>query len=77
MKVCGTSACERYWKSLNYCHWTKWFTTMRSEGKPVPGPMTTDKAKSFYGMKITDKCTLSADGNKKLLVRTQVSIGTV
>jgi hypothetical protein len=37
-----------------------WFTTMRSEGKPVTGPMIIEKAKSFYDeMKITDKCTFS------------------
>jgi DDE superfamily endonuclease./Tc5 transposase DNA-binding domain./CENP-B N-terminal DNA-binding domain. len=37
-----------------------WFTTMRSEGKPVTGPLIIEKAKSFYDeMKITEKCTFS------------------
>jgi hypothetical protein len=31
---------------------------MRSEGKPVTGPVIVEKTKSFYDeMKITDKCT--------------------
>jgi hypothetical protein len=38
----------------------KWFTPMRSEGKPVTGLMAIVKAKCFYDeMKITDMCTLS------------------
>jgi hypothetical protein len=56
----------------------KWFTAMHSEGKPMTGPMIIEKAKSFYSeIKITDKCTFAESSNKKLLVRTQVSIGTV
>jgi hypothetical protein len=48
------------------------------EGKPVTGPLMIQKAKSFHNkMKITDKCTFSDGSNKKLLVRTQVSGGTV
>jgi hypothetical protein len=36
------------------------------------------KAKSFHNkMKVTDKCTFSDGSNKKLLVRIQVSGGTV
>jgi hypothetical protein len=36
----------------------QWLTAVRSEGKPMTGPMIIGKAKSFYGeMKITDKCT--------------------
>ena len=26
----------------------KWFAAVQSEGRPVPGPMVIDKAKSFY-----------------------------
>jgi hypothetical protein len=46
----------------------KWFTGVRSEGKPVTGPMMIEEAKSFYDeMKITDKCTLSEGSNKEKL----------
>jgi hypothetical protein len=34
-----------------------WFTVVWSEGKPVPGPMITDKAKSFYAAVMADKST--------------------
>ena len=45
----------------------KWFTTVCSEVQHVTGPMIIEKAKSFYvKMKITDKCTFSEEGNKKL-----------
>jgi hypothetical protein len=38
----------------------KWFTAMCSEGKPVTGPMITEKANSFYDqIKVTDKCMFS------------------
>jgi len=38
----------------------RWFTTMRSEGKPVTGPMIIEKAKSLYDeMKVSEKCTFS------------------
>ena len=49
-----------------------------SEEKPVTGPLMIQNTKSFHNkMKITDKCTFSDGSNKKLLVRTQVSGGTV
>jgi hypothetical protein len=48
-----------------------WFTAMCSEGRLVTGSVIIGKAKCFYDeMKITDKCTLSEDRNKKLPVRT-------
>jgi hypothetical protein len=56
----------------------KWFLAMCYKGKPVFGTVTLHKVKSFYdGMKITDKCTFSEGSNKKLPVRTEVSIRTV
>jgi hypothetical protein len=49
----------------------KWFTTMRSEVKPVTGPMIIEKAKSFHDeMKIPDKCTFSEGSNKKFPITT-------
>jgi hypothetical protein len=40
---------------------------MYSKGKPVTGPMTIEKVKSFYGeMKMTD-FTFSEGSNKKYL----------
>ena len=49
----------------------KWFTAMRSEGKPVTEPLIIEKSPSFYAeMKITDKCTCSEGNNKILPVRT-------
>jgi len=40
-----------------------------SEGKPVTALMIIEKCKSFHDeRKITDKCTFSADSNKKLPV---------
>jgi len=38
------------------------FATMRSEGKPVTGPVIVEKSKSFYDeIKITDKRTFYED----------------
>jgi len=49
-----------------------------SEGKPVTGPLMIQKAKSFHNkMKTTDKRIFCDGSNTKLLVRTQVSGGTV
>ena len=40
----------------------QWFVAIHSEEKPVTGPMTIEKAKSFYDkMKISDECTFSVD----------------
>jgi hypothetical protein len=47
------------------------FTAMRSEGKPVVGPMFVGKSKPFYDeMKIADRYTFSEGSDKKLHVRT-------
>jgi hypothetical protein len=48
------------------------------KGKPMTGPIIIEKAKSFSEeVKITDKYTSSDGCNKRLLLRTYVSIGTV
>jgi len=44
---------------------------VRSEGKPMVGPVIIGKSKPFYDeMKIADRCTFSEGGDKKLHVRT-------
>jgi len=41
---------------------------MRSEGKPVVGPMIIGKSKPFYGeMKIADSCTFSKGRDKNYM----------
>jgi hypothetical protein len=51
---------------------------MHSEGKPMTGPMITEKVKSFYDeIKISNKCTFSEGSNKKLPLRTYISTDTV
>jgi hypothetical protein len=46
----------------------RWFTAVRSKGKPMTGPVIIKKAKSFYDeMEVTDKYTFSKGGNKNYL----------
>jgi len=46
----------------------KQFTEMQSKGKPMTGPTTIEKARSFYDkMKITDKCTFFEDWMQNLV----------
>jgi hypothetical protein len=44
----------------------KWVTAMHSKAKPVTGPMVVEKAKSYDGMNITAKCTMSEGWLQKL-----------
>jgi hypothetical protein len=49
----------------------KWFTALRSEGKPMTGLVIIEKPKYFSDeIKISDKRTFSDGSNKKLHVRT-------
>jgi hypothetical protein len=56
----------------------QWFTAVHSKRNPMNGPVIIENAKSCYDCaKITDMFTFSEGSNKKLPVRTYVSIGTV
>jgi hypothetical protein len=56
----------------------KWFTAMRSKGKPITWPVIIEKVKYFYDeFKITDRCMFCEEVTKNYLLRSEISIVTI
>jgi hypothetical protein len=56
----------------------EYFRAVCFNGKPTTERMIIKQAKSVHSdMKVTDKCTFSKHNNKRLPVRTYVSVGAI